>query len=461
MEIDIRCTPHSQSAELQIVINGDFDLKQNEQDPRYNDFAYGRWYHNIYLTVTENSFEPNTGKQKTFYRSKLKTDGTSTIDTVFNMVIYPLHSETQYSIDFEIDLRDNNDNVEKFTKHLNFSTQQVQTVGAVNDRNVELTLKEKTKNAVYLYNKLVKTNKYALEAFCCLLGISDCAGNLNPAQYMIYKEFEVENDYNLNVYNWFDINNNEDSLAYFGVYERIPTPDVLGYWEWTENAYIPQKGIAKNSGFFGITYTDTYVINPFNRFYYSYFNTWFYKLDACLFPKTFIVWDSSIYPPVDAKKSFALGMFPIDRSLGEVYLTNNGTAVQRYDFYNQQAYSKIENWVNLYKYIVDNPTGSLWNMTTQHQQDFQKFWLKYDTLAKFAKCRNPAIKDIAEFMCYCFIDGNQGVFGTYTNFFDPLAEQHIVHPLYTIECVQKKAQYWYKFFKKRKMPLWEYLRYTV
>lgn len=460
MQIEIRCDPHSQSAELQIVIKGEYDLKPNEQDPRYNDFAYGRWYHNIYLTVTENGFEPNTGKQKTFYRSKLKTDGTSTIDSVFNMVIYPLHSETQYSIDFEMDLRDNNGNIEEFTKHLNFSTQQVQTVGAVNDRNTELTLKEKQKNAVYLYNKLVKTNKYALEAFCCLLGISDCAGNLNPAQYMIYKEFEVENYYNLNVYNWFSINSGESNLAYFGVYERIPTPEVFGYWKWTENAYIPQNGVSKNSGFFGITYTDTYVINPFNRFYYSYFNTWFYKLDARLFPKTFILWDTTIYPPVDAKKSFALGMFPIDRSLGEIYLTNNGTAIQRYDFYNQQAYSTIEKWVNLYKYIVEKPTGSLWNMSKQHQQEFQKFWSKYDTIAKFAKCRNPAIKDIAEFMCYCFIDGNQGVFGTYTNFFDPLGEQHIVDPLYTIECVKKKAEYWYNFFKKKNV-WWPYLRWTI
>ena len=460
MLIEIRCDPHAQSAELQIVIKGEYDLKPNEENPRLIDSAFGNWYHDIYITVTENDFVAHSGKQKIFYRSKLKTDGTTSIDTIFNMVIYPLHSATQYSLNFEMKLRNSNDNVETFAHHINFSTEQVQTVGAVNDRNVELTLKEKQKNAIYLHNKLVRTNKYALEAFSCLLGLSDCAGNLNPAQYMIYKEFEVENDYNRNDYNWYNINDGQDSYAYFGVYERVPTPEVIGYWEYTERAFIPQNGIYKNSGFFGISNTMREVINPLNSFYYSYFSVWFYKMSATAFPKTFIVWEESIFPPVEAKKSFALGMFPIDRSLGETYLTDNGSAIDRYNYYNQQAYSTIEKWANLYKYIVDNPTGSLWTMTAAHQQEYQKYWSRYNTLAKFSKCKNPNIKDIAEFMCYCFIDGNQGVFGTYTNFFDPLGEQHIVDPIYTIECVKKKAEYWYNYFKKDR-PWWPYLRWTI
>lgn len=466
MDIDIRCTPHSQSAELQIVIKGDFDLKQNEENPQCDEFAFDNWYHNIFLTVTENGFIPNSGKQKTFYRSKLKTDGTSTIDSVFNIVIYPLHSETEYTLNFEMKLRDTNDNIETFTKQLNFSTQQVQTRGVSNDRNEELTLKQKQKNAIYLYNKLVKTNKYALEAFCCLLGLSDCAGNLNPTQYMIYKEFEVENANDTNVYNWRNVDDRYPNYTYFGVYERVRTPQVGGFSMPTENAFIPQKGISQNSGFYGTGQTFWEVIDtvyPPKRIYYNYFNSWFYEMSASRFPERPVIsWYSSIYPPVDAKRAFSFGMFPIDRGLGTTYISDTVTYEERYNFYNQQAYLTIETWVNGYKFIADHSPYYIWSLTTEHQQQYQKFWDKYNTTEKFAKCRNPAIKDIAEFMCHCFIDSTGvGTFGRYTTFYIYGDFFQTVDPLYTIECVQKKAEYWYKFFNKRKMPLWEYLRYTI
>lgn len=448
MDIDIRIQPYGQSADIQFEITGGFNLKPNRTG--YNG-TYQDWYHDIYVTITENGFEPLTGKQKMFFRSKLKPDGTESIDTVFDLIVYPLKSETQYRVDIEMRLTDTSDNISTFTAGANFSTQIVNTKGVIKNNNEELTLKEKQKNAVYLYNKLVKTNKFALEAFCCLLGMSDCAGNINPTQYMVYKQFEVGQaegtDIPASAYNDYNYYSQSrgDSVGYFGKFER----ETVAPFVYNDIVYVPQNGIANNNAmFYGLPHRD------YDTVWYNYFSPWFYNMPAVQFPKYDIFFPPFI-PNEDFKKSMALGIIPFDHSETIDLMCRN---VDRIDFFKQNGWLTIETITEVYKYL--STTTGYWGLNAQHKQQFQKFWAKYDTLAKFAKCRNPAIKDIAEFMCYCFIDGSaQGVFGTTTSFYDP--EQHTIAPLYSIECVQKKAQYWYKFFKKRKMPLWEYLRYTV
>lgn len=83
----------------------------------------------------------------------------------------------------------------------------------------------------------------------------------------------------------------------------------------------------------------------------------------------------------------------------------------------------------------------------------------YPTMGKFGKCKSTNIEQNAEFVFECFKGGKYGSLA-----YDTILvwqSQEYVEALYYVDCVKKKARYWYNYFKKRKMPLWEYLRYTV
>lgn len=453
MDIEIRVTPHSQSAELQIVINGEYDLKPIEENfNRYNSW-YGNWYHDVTITITENSFSPYSGKQKMCLKSKLKTDGTNSINVVYTLIVYPLHSQTSYDVDFVLSLLNNNDVREEFTAHTNFSTQIALTKGEQSDRNTELTLKQKQINATYLYNQLVKRNRYSLESFCCLLGLSECAGNLNPAQYMIYKEYESDN-FGYNRYDILNLKYDDYSIAYFGNYETNRPPYI---WAINQMLYIPQNGIYTHNGnYYGTPeiYFERYGLD---YIYYNLFNQWFYEPSISEIPK----YEGGLYvlsnPPEDLKKSIAFGAFPFSRN----YLLNaafiNGKT--KAEFLTQQSWLNIDTIADAYKYLTTHINNSVWTLTNEHQQEYSSLWSKYNTFYKFTRSQTSAIKTLAEFMCHCFIDGNQGTLGTTTVYYDP--EPYYVLPLYNIECVKERAAYWYNFFKKRRHPWWMYIKWNI
>lgn len=438
MDIEIRVTPHSQSAVVQLVIDGEFNYKPNRTGYPTGIFYY--WYHDIFVTITENGFEPNAGKQKMFFRSKIKPDGSSETHIVFTFPVYPLHTQTQYTIDVELRLTDTADNIHTFTAHHNFSTTPVNTVGKFNDRNEVLTLKEQQKNATILHNSLVKRGYFTLESFCCLLGMSDCAGNINPTQYMIYKGFEVDTP----AYNPYT---QEDSWIFFGLYnwENAPAP----YTQNDIQMYIPQNGInSQVRDYCGWFYYP--VVSPPQPLLNT---SWFYE-------EQFVYKEESptLYPE-DYKKEIAFGVVPFAHNNGLNLLNNNGTQQQFINMVSNDDWLTLEKLVPIYIRFSTTGTSAIWTLSAQHQQEYEEYWSKFDTLKKFSRCTDTRIENIAEYMCHCFMDGVWGTFGYNTAYYDPY--EHYILALYNIECVKKKARYWYNFFKKRKMPLWEYLRYTV
>lgn len=449
MDIEIRLTPYSQSALVQLVLTGEFDLKQNEVT--YPRGIYYYWYHDIYVTITENSFAPHTGKQKLFFRSKLKPDGTDSINTIFDFPVYPLHSATEYRIDVRMVLTHTDNTTEEFTAGANFSTQIPITEGVVKDRYTEeLTLKEKQINAIYLYNKLVRNKRYALEAFCCLLGISEVAGDLNPASFMIYKGFEESQPEDYSDYL------TTDAWATFGLFEWDYPPLPYGGGELAARdyrLYVPQNGINSQYvdyyGAFGTYIPQTGRSFPQLYTNWFYFNTFTYKDTIGLYP-------SNQYPE-DYKKQIAFGIFPFQKIYGKSYFLNSNPISNT----NKQAWLTIEALPDVYKRLQQTPAAGMWYLSAEHQEEYSTLWSKYNTFTKFTLCRNPAVKKIAEFMCYCFIDSstNWGTLGVDTAWYNP--EQHWVLRLYEIDKVKERAEYWYKFFKKRRHPWWVYIKWNL
>lgn len=455
MDIEIRCTPYSQSALIQLVINGEFDFKQNET--AYPKGTYYHWYHDVYVTITENSFVPNTGKQKMFFRSKIKPDGTGTINTTFDFPAYPLHFATQYRIDVRMVLTHTDGTEEEFTAGINFSTQIPITKGVIKDHYDEhLTLKEKQKNAVYLYNKLVKTGRYALEAFCCLLGISEVAGDLNPSSYIIYKGFEG------NSAGGNDYLDDTGAYIYFGLYERDYPP--LPYAQYFDTfMYIPQNGINSQlvdyrGGFYWTSYP-SYVGENYRTLNSSW---WYWKT----YPYGRYQPEGFYFQP-DQKKQVSFGVFPFQKSYAISSILKNDVI----NNVNNQTWLTVENLPYMYKRIQETPFQNMWATSfPSYLEDYQTYnalLQRYNTFTKFTKCRNPAVKKIATFMCYAFLYSTdlsyQGAFfGTLgIDTLQAWAVENPVLKLYDYNDVPERALYWYKFFKKRKMPLWEYLKYTV
>lgn len=438
MDIEIRCTPKSQSAIVQLVIEGAFNYKPNRTGYPFGIYYY--WYHDVFVTITENGFQPNSGKQKMFFRSKIKPDGEADTSIVFTFPVYPLHSQTEYTIDVELQLTDTSDIVHTFTAHTNFSTGIVQTGGYYNDRNEALSLKEQQKNATLLHNSLVKRGYFTLESFCCLLGLSDCAGNINPTQYMIYKGFEAD----VPQYNPYT---SQDSWIFFGLYnwENAPLP----YTQVDRQMYIPQNGINSQVR----DYCGSFYLPAVSPSQYVLDTAWFYEEQ---FPYKE---ESPILYPEDYKKEIAFGVVPFIHSIGLNLLNNNGTQQQLINMLSQSEWLTIEKLVPVYIRLGNLNTSSIWNLSQYHQQEYSDLWAKYDTLKKFSKCRVSNIDKIAEFMCHCFMDGTWGSLGYDTAYYDP--DLHYIYALYHIECVKKKANYWYKYFKKRRHPWWIYIKWNI
>lgn len=450
VDIEIRCTPYSQSALIQLVINGEFDFKQNETT--YPKGTYYHWYHDVYVTITENSFVPNTGKQKMFFRSKIKPDGSGTINTIFDFPAYPLHFATQYRIDVRMVLTHTDGTEEEFTAGTNFSTQIPITKGVIKDHyDDHLTLREKQKNAVYLYNKLVKTGRYALEAFCCLLGLSEVAGNLNPCSYSIYKGFEANtasgNDYIVDT----------DCHIYFGLYEWDYPP--LPYAQYRDiRMYIPQNGI------------NSQEVDYVGGFYYTQY-PWYVGENYLTLSPSWWYWNNYQFGRIqetgywfepDQKKQVSFGIFPFQKfqALGTLLQGN------MIDNVNQQTWLTIEKVPDMYKEIQEHPISNMWATSfPQYIEDYQTYnalLQRYNTFTKFTKCRNPAVEKIATFMCYAILYSNNTWLMTLgIDSIQDIAMQSYILKLYDYNDVPERALYWYKFFKKRKMPLWEYLKYTV
>lgn len=449
MDIDIRCTPHSQSALIQLAIIGDFDLKQNYTT--YPRGIYYYWYHDIYVTITENGFAPNSGKQKMFYRSKIKPDGTGAINTIFDFPVYPLHPGTQYTINVRIVLTDTGDTTEEFAANYNFSTLPEQGAGIIKTRYTdELTLPEKQKNAIYLHNKLVKTNIYTLESFCCLLAVSEIAGNLNPAAYAIYKSFEYENP-GRNEYI-----NADDSYIYFGLYEWDNPPPPYGgrVQDRDYRMYIPQNGINSQSvdylGGFHVVYVPSYI----GRNYYALASSWYY-------------WDNYVYYasqpyighafPEDYKKQIAFGFFPNQKYLNSADIINRAK---------QNSWLNLDYFVNIYKNYKSSPPSGMWATAFPEYVDdtYKQLLQTYNTFSKFTRCKNTDIKKISYFMGMCFGYSGAGNVRPWGTLAVNTIQMEITAPdvkrLYNIDDLPERAEYWYNFFRK-KHPWWPYLRWTM
>ena len=327
-----------------------------------------------------------------------------------------------------------------FTAHYNFSTLKVQTVGKFNDRNINLSLTDKQRNAKLLHNSLVKRGYFTLESFCCLLGLSDCAGSINPTQTMIYKGFEADTPVS-NPYT------QEDSWIFFGLYnwETAPAP----YTQQDRQMYIPQNGINEQirdyCGYFN--YPAVSPAQPVLNTYWFYEEQFVYKEE------------SPVAYPEDYKKEISFGVIPFSHSVGLNLLNNNGSQAQLINMLSQNQWLTLEKLIPIYIYLGNLNTSAVWNLSAQHQQEYEHYWNSYNTLKKFSKCRITKIENIAEFMCHCFMDGSWGTFGYDTEWYD-LETEHYIYALYHIECVKKKARYWYNFFKKRHV-WWSYIKWTI
>jgi hypothetical protein len=455
MEIDIHVTPYSQSAKLQLAVNGIYDLYKDYW--AYDDTLktpYILWKNDVILEITENNFLPQSGKQKMFLRSKIKPERNSNeIDFEITLPIYPLYSNTEYQLTVTLHLTQSDGvQTDDFVQSVNFRTKNPGTAGKQSEKNIELTQREKELNATYLYNKLVRANNYTLESFSCLLGMSDCAGNLNPAQYMMYKQFEYPTG---DSYNYYRYDTNSGNWNYFGIYntEWIPWPPFGGT---DQQLYIPQSG--KND----IPYF--YRGSPYFFIYGGEYRYYFYDSVYYNTVPQNVGRSTTKILPQDFKKSMAFGMFPLSHETTLRMLTGqkNPTTSDINKLICSDDLISIENFVKLYRVFSQTNSVGIYNLTTAHKQQFSSLWQSYPTPARFSKCRNRNIEKIAEFYYYCMIDGLEGTFGYTTIYNDPQTsiDPYPIYPLYSLECVKKKSRYWYNYFKKDR-PWWPYFRWTI
>lgn len=442
-DLEIRCTPYSQSAEIQLVFSGEFNFYQI---PWNNYSRFEGWSHKIIIVVGEQGYKTDPDKQRIKYTTKLFTDGTSDLTAIFSIIAYPLHSLSEYEVDVYCQFVDalNNNDIQHF--HSNFSTGFDRTAGVINSREPEITLQQKQTNAGYLHRQLVKTKKFSLESFCCLLGIMDAAGNLNPASNMCFGSF-TESDalyhYNFTVpYNI--ITYNDTIVAADVVFGRyVYNPDNVVYKTWY---FVDQNGITaiNNNNYYSL-YSQTF----FNNWYYDNY----YDLRAYY----------TEYSPEFAEKykfAKAFSCIPIYHNyyMRSVYLYDHPVSNNTLDVYRQQTWLNVETVEKLMKRLLLVNSGSWWLIYDPEEEEFADLWQRYNTFVSFSKCRNTNIERLAEFMCYCFIGGTFGGLGmTTTLYFQSFRE---VEKMYDIARVKEKARYWYNYFKKRHI-WWPYLRWTM
>lgn len=473
MDINIAVAPNSQSAEVTLHISGSFDFYQN---PTYLEnsywWSYAFWENTFKVIVTESGYTPGSGKQQMEFRGKIKTDGSTSIDSYITFLIYPLHSETYYNIECQLSFVDKNLNRTTFDSDtFSFRTVATITAGHQTERGEDLTLKQKQENAIYLYNKLVRKNVFTLESFACLLGISDCAGDLNPTADYIYKIGE------------YDAHNEESGyhglmVGFIGVLNTVTIPDSV----WWQNVQSFELTILQN----GNTKCDPLIYGWPGWSYYgqahdpppydrsgrrtSGFEAWAYFTPVFVLPQR--AERPLPIPAEDLKHAFALGAIPVSHDQTYIkYLTGNRDISDDnlYNFFNSNSWLTIETICNFYNIfaivkpdIVYHDSG-IWKLSAEHQQQFPDLWRSYSSPKDFSKCRNNQIEKISEFMYWCFVDGNQGNFGKYNYFYEPFppySDVAILPPLYNLDCVKKKARYWYDFFKKDR-PWWPYFRWTI
>lgn len=474
MDINITVAPNSQSAEVTLHISGNFDFWQN---PTYIEnsywWSYAFWEQDIIVTVYESGYTPGSNKQKMIFRGKVKTDGTGEINSYITFLIYPLHSETFYNIECQLSFLDNNQNRTTFySDTFSFRTVATVTTGHQTERGEDLTLKQKQENAIYLYNNLVRKNVFTLESFACLLGISDCAGDLNPTADYIYKI----GDYNGANYS---AGYRGDMVGYIGKLNTVTIPDSI----WWHNVQSQELTVLQN----GDTKCDAMIYGRAMWEYYgweydmppyersgrrtAYFEAWPYMLPVSAIP---LREERPLpVPPEDLKHAFAFAGIPVSHKIIYFkYLSGNERISDDdlYDFIDSNAWLSIETLSNFYKVfgkidgtdiIYTDP--DIWKLSNAHQQQFPDLWRAYSSPKNFSKCRNNQIEKIAEFMYWCFVDGDEGNFGIYNYFYEPFppySDVAILPPLYNLECVKKKARYWYDFFKKNR-PWWPYFRWTI
>lgn len=468
MDINVLVHANSQSAEVEMNINGAFNFLHPPL-PRYDPFGWiGKWWGNqVEVRIYENGWTEGSDKQIIYYRSYIKLDGTDEINSYTKFLVYPLFSSTSYFIDVKLTLIDTNGDSVIFTsQRFPFTTFRTQSAGIVKDRNEEMTLKEKQINATLLHNSLVlHSPHYSLESFACLLGLADCAGELNPAKYMIYK---------MGKYNSLrERGFNGATTFIFGEYhiERIELKS--GYKSTTEEIFIKQngstycdyRGYAKVEWKYVPEGVPSYLLMGVVRIVWGVYTYLTYPS----------VYNGANYyeyePPTDIKKAWALGFFPIQQSTNffENLLTGLPYGIhlaEAYAIINSQAWLKIETAVTFYRtlQLMGDIHTAFWDLDAERRIEYQNLWSKFDTFYKFSKCRITKIEDIAEFMCKCFEYGSSGLFKLWgvdtTVKYDPHQEK-ILEKLYDIECVKKKARYWYNYFKKRRHPWWVYIKWNI
>lgn len=474
MDINIAVAPNSQSAEVTLHISGIFNLWQN---PTYLEnsywWSYRFWRNYFSVIVTESGYTPGSGKQQMEFRGKIKTDGSTSIDSYITFLIYPLHSDTFYNIECELILVDKEIGPENpiifDSDTFSFRTTATVTAGHQTERGEDLTLKQKQENATYLYNNLVRKNIFTLESFACLLGLSDCTGDLNPTADYIYKigEYDAHNKNNgyygrmVGFIGKLTTGTIPDSFWWHGVkYQELtilqngntkcdpiiygwPEWNYYGWWERDEPPYTRS----------GRTTTG--------------FETWAYFMSVIMIPQRSE--SPTPYPPEDLKYIFAFGVIPVSHSLEYIKHLSGNRLIPNddlYNFLNSNSWLTIETICNFYKIFANTTPGilySIWRLSAEHQKQFSDLWRSYSTPKNFSKCRNNQIEKISEFMYWCFVDGDEGNFGRYNYFYQPFpphSDVVILPPLYNLECVKKKARYWYDFFKKDR-PWWPYFRWTI
>lgn len=453
MSVEIRCTPYAQSAEIQIDVHSTI----YEQVPHYRPM--------LVIEVGERGYENDYHKERMGYTGVVKEDGTVDVNISISFVAYPLHENTEYEINAYY-VRGYSASPYYFIyeqAHINFSTWTVQTVGKQNDRVSEIPLSDKQINAKYLYNKIVKANKMTLESFCCLLGIMDCAGSLNPTANMCFGSFngvDPENPY------YSDPNNRYnfiygDAPFFIGIYGEdiryVRGGILIGYKEDDTHVYIKQNGI---------TYQDknSYYSSP--EYGYGSLSSWYYNICDDL---------QHIYGYSDPdygeyyKKAKAFTCLPFFHKDYTEYLYTAVTGLtdeKTLDLFKRREWLNIEMVGELIKYLIASTSSEIYSdWWDSADAEFFDMYVRYPTLGKFAKCKSTNIENNAAFVYSCFKGGKFGTLASYTVCPNQRPESgsglKIVWQLYSLECVQNKSRYWYNYFKKRRHPWWIYIKWNL
>lgn len=431
MSIEIRCTPYAQSAEIQIEIDSSYN-------PIYRDLY-------IIVEIGERGYLDDYAKQRMTYGGIIAKDGTFDVTSIFSFVAYPLHSSSEYEINAWYIQRgsDGYQEIQTAEKtHNNFSTVAVQTVGKLSDRSPELSEADRKINATYLHRHLVRSGKMSLESFCALLGLADCAGNLNPTANICFGSFDGENgeadyypDY---IYNF--------TSPYINFHEG-EYPDYI--WH-SANIILGDSQQRINQNGITIIRNDEY----FSK-YGSEIKPWYYNSCDDLYS------GYSGYTPTYGEyykfaKSFTILPFYHADYIRHLYIALTGqTDDNTLDLFRRNAWLNIETTGLLIDRLLTLDRTLWWQ---NGNPDYTEMFVKYSTLGKFAKCKDKNINKLAEFVFECFKGGIYGSLAFNTNLY--YQQQRIVKQLYNLDCIKKKANYWYNYFKKDH-PWWPYLRWTI